>query len=89
MEELEPTQASAPAENPAPLAEPQVPPPFVAPRPPVFTPPEDGATPPPSEPASSAPAEPAKPDMIFDGEFEPLESLEEEMAKLLGRPLKK
>lgn len=82
---LEPNQASAPAEKPAPLAEPQVPPPFVAPKPPVFTPPESELQT--SEPA--APAEPAKPDAIFDGEFEPLELLEEEMAKLLGRPLKK
>jgi len=80
-----PEPASTPLEDHAPNAEPQAAPAFVAPKPPVFAPPEANE-PPPAPPASS---EPAKPELTFDGEFEPLESLEEEMAKLLGRPLKK
>ncbi len=76
-------------EDHAPNAEPQAQPSFVAPKPPVFAPPEANEPPPAPEPTPAAPSEPAKPELTFDGEFEPLESLEEEMAKLLGRPLKK
>ena len=84
-----PEPASTPVEDHAPNAEPQAQPSFVAPKPPVFAPPEANEPPPAPEPAPPAPSEPAKPELTFDGEFEPLESLEEEMAKLLGRPLKK
>jgi hypothetical protein len=78
----------APVEHPVSVAESSTPPSFVEPKLPVFEPPE-ASEPPAPEPAPSAPSQPAKPDLSFDGEFEPLESLEEEMAKLLGRPLKK
>ena len=72
-----------------PVVEPQAPPPFDAPKPPEFAPPAASEPPPLPEAVPPAPSEPAKPGLNFDGEFEPLESLEEEMAKLLGRPLKK
>lgn len=58
-------------------------PPFTPPSPPVDVKPE-------REPEAhvDSVAE-AKPESKPDLDFEPLDSLEEEMAKLLGRPLKK